>query len=374
MATETAAPEGPTTTTLRLSSYAGPITLPILNTPPRDALPSEIPIIDISSVFSTSLASRKTVAEQIRSAAMNTGFFYITNHAVPTSVTDNAYHACLDFFRQDLETKKKADSSKSSYFNGYKGPKTQRINPNEGVDVRETFSWTYDPRYDPNVSDVESIPEDARKFMRPEDFPWEATKHMPQFKESIVAYFQECLRVARGLTQAFALSLGLKEGFFAEKVKYPDAAFAFNYYPPLPPQDDTSGPGQTSIGSHTDFQLFTILWQDTQGGLQVLNRDGQWLNAPPKPGTFVVNIGDYLQRITNGRYKSTVHRARNLSGRERVSMPFFWGFGLHESCEVLESCREGREGEDEVVGCEEWVQRRVRDMLKVEEESKAGGS
>ena len=357
------------TTTLHLSSYAGPITLSILNTPPRDALPSEIPLIDISPLFGSSPAPRQAVAEEMRKAAMNTGFFYITGHQVPTGVTDGTYRACLDFFRQDPEAKREADSSKSSYFNGYKGPKTQRINPNEGVDVRETFSWTYDPRFDPDVEDVEDIPAEARRFMRPEDFPWEATKHMPHFKENIVAYFRESLRVARALTRAFALSLGLEEDFFAGKVKYPDAAFAFNYYPPLPPPSTSpaSPADQTSIGSHTDFQLFTILWQDSRGGLQVLDRSGQWLNAPPREGTFVVNIGDYLQRITNGRYRSTVHRARNLSGRERVSMPFFWGFGLHESCEVLESCRDGRDGEDEVVGCEEWVQRRVRDMMKVGE-------
>jgi isopenicillin N synthase-like dioxygenase len=74
-----------------------------------------------------------------------------------------------------------------------------------------------------------------------------------------------------------------------------------NYYAPIEktvPQPNEAT--KVSIGSHTDFQLFTILWQDTAGGLQVLNRDGQWINAKPVEGTFVVNIADYLQRITNG--------------------------------------------------------------------------
>ena len=359
---------------LRLSSGNGPITRTILKTPPRDALPSEIPIIDISGTFSSSVEERRAVASKIRDAAMNNGFFYISNHGVDEALIEELQDAWREFFKQDLETKKKADISRSAYFNGYKGPGTQRINRDEGVDVRETFSWTYDPRYDPSVAEeVNAIPPEARQFMRPEEFPWEATAHMPRLKEAVVKYFAECLRMARALTRAFALSLDLDEEFFANKVKYPDAAYAFNYYPPLPTAssppsalEDQAG-GDVSIGSHTDFQLFTILHQQYDvSGLQVLNRAGQWLNAAPVRGTFVVNIADYLQRVTNGRYVSTVHRARNTSGRERLSMAFFWGFGLHESCGVVESCV-GEEGVlFEEIGCEEWVQRRAREMMKVE--------
>ena len=368
METETRSNGGPQTTELRLSSGNGPITRTVLNTPLRDALPSEIPVIDISGIFSDSVVDRKAAAAQIRDAAMNNGFFYISNHGVPSSVTDNAYTASLDFFRQDLDTKLKADTAYSTCFNGYKGPGSQRINPNEGIDERESFSWTYDPRHDPEIDDAEAIPAEVRRFIKVEDFPWNATTNMPHLKDAIVAYFGECLRVARALTRAFALSLDLDEEFFAEKVRYPDASFAFNYYPTLasaPASSTGQDAGQqVSIGSHTDFQLFTVLWQDAVGGLQVLSRSGQWLRAPPREGTFVVNIGDYLQRVTNGRYVSTVHRARNTSGRERVSMPFFWGFGLHESCAVLDSCV----GEDGVrlydeVGCAEWVNRRVKEMM-----------
>ncbi|CAM1501219.1 Fc.00g103810.m01.CDS01 [Cosmosporella sp. VM-42] len=355
------------TTDLRLMSGNGPVSRKVLRTPLRDASPDEIPIIDIGPMFSSSLDERQYVARQIRDAAMNNGFFYITNHGVPNTVTNDAYASCLEFFRQPLQTKMKADQKKSTYFNGYNPPRNQQINPNESVDIRETFSWTYDPRFDPLiVSDLSQMPEKAKKNIHPEDFPWEATSHLPQFKESIVKYFENCLMIARGLTRSFALSLDLPEDFFDSKVKIPDASFAFNYYPPIPkPSEPDDSELQVSIGSHTDFQLFTILWQDDAGGLQVLNRKGQWINAKPIPGTFVVNIADYLQRITNDRYVSTVHRAQNWSGRERISMPFFWGFGLHESCGVLETCV-GPEGTKyEEINCEEWVRRRVKDMLKV---------
>lgn len=133
-------------------------------------------------------------------------------------------------------------------------------------------------------------------------------------------------------------------------------------------QDARADPNApVSIGSHTDFQLFTILWQDDRGGLQVLNRQGQWIRAAPIPGTLVVNIADYLQRITNDRYVSTVHRAQNHSGRERVSLPFFVGFNWNESCAVLDSCvAPGEEKKYDEISCAEWVKRRARAMYQTD--------
>ncbi|KAL0932440.1 Altered inheritance of mitochondria protein 6-like protein 2 [Colletotrichum truncatum] len=295
----------PGTTLLRFASGNGPVTRRILRTPLRDALPTEIPIIDISPSFGDALADRKSVAQKIRNAATTSGFFYITNHGIDSSITDSAHAACLDYFRQDEEAKMQSWVGKSRYFNGYKPPGSQRINKSESIDVRETFSWTYDPRHDPDVSDVQSIPEEARRFLRIEDFHWDGTANRPLFKESIIRYWQSCLKLARVLVRAFALSMDLPENYFDDKFKYPDAALALNYYPPLSATSnatDVDADAKVSIGSHTDFQLFTILWQDAVGGLQVLNRQGQWIRAAPIPGTFVVNIADYLQRITNDLY------------------------------------------------------------------------
>ncbi|TFB01858.1 putative iron/ascorbate oxidoreductase [Trichoderma ghanense] len=370
------ATEAVETTQLRLASPNGIVTRTILKTPLRDALPSEIPIIDISPTFSQSLEERKAVAQQVRSAAQNMGFFYIKNHGIPADVTQAAYEACLAFFRQDKDIKMRADSRKAKWENGYRAPDTQRLNPYEGIDVRESFSYRYDPRCDDTVGErgLDEIPEEVRRYLRCEEYPWEKTRNLPQLKESLTRHIGECLRLARALTRCFALGLGLEEGCFDGKVRYPDASYGLNYYPPLerrPTDDDVDGVDddkgeqeRVSIGSHTDFQLFTILWQDSQGGLEVLNKQGQWLRARPVEGTLVVNLGDLMQRITNDEYVSTVHRARNRSGRERVSIPFFWGFGLHETCGVVVV---GGEKKYEDVRCEEWVARRIRDMKRVGE-------
>jgi isopenicillin N synthase-like dioxygenase len=333
----------------------------------RDALPSEIPVIDVSLIFSSSLEDRKSVAQQVRDAATNTGFFYIKNHGVPGKVTDDSYQVALEFFRQDLEKKNEISIHKSVSFNGFRALGTQSINPDDGVDVRENFSIMYDPRIDPGVKAVQDIPADVMEQIRLEDDYWESTKSVPGFKDALLSQYQSWLSLARALTRTFALSLDLPETAFDSKVAYPDGALYLNYYPPmsdgsklLPADPDAL----YSIGSHTDFTLFTILWQDDLGGLQVLNRQGQWINARPMPGTFVINIADYMQRITNDRYLSNIHRARNVSGKERVSVTLFWGFGYHETCSVLETCLElGEKAKYEPVNCGEWVRKRVADMV-----------
>jgi isopenicillin N synthase-like dioxygenase len=93
--------------------------------------------------------------------------------------------------------------------------------------------------------------------------------------------------------------------------------FRIFHYPPSPPHDESWG-----VGEHTDYGLLTLLAQDESGGLQIAAPEG-WIDAPPIPGTLVCNIGDMLDRLTGGWYKSTPHRVRNVSGHGRLSFPFF---------------------------------------------------
>ncbi|KAJ1327572.1 gibberellin-44 dioxygenase [Microdochium nivale] len=376
---------------LYLSSGNGPVYRTVLNSPLRDARSSEIPVIDVSGIFSASHEDRRRVALDVRSAATNIGFFYIRNHGVEPAVTQAAYGAALDFFRQPLDVKARADAKQSSFFNGYKPPQTQRLNPTESVDVRESFSWQYDPRYDLDVASaggLDTIPREVMAQLRMEDHQWEQTSNLPHFKTALVDYWRQTLRLARALIRTFALALELDEDFFDAKFSHPDANLLLNYYPPLPDSEqaysdddseiNTNGNGSqkeetVSCGAHSDFQVCTILYQDSVGGLQVLNRGGEWIRAVPIEGTLVVNIADYLQRITNDRWASTVHRVQNRSGRERVSIPFFCGFNLNESCGVLDSCvGAGEVKKYEEISCVDWVRKRAKMMHTTEGARNAG--
>ena len=93
-----------------------------------------------------------------------------------------------------------------------------------------------------------------------------------------------------------------------------------------------------SVGAHTDYETFTILAQDANPGLQVLNGADRWVDIPPVAGTFVVNIGDLMARWTNDRFTSNIHRAANRTGRNRYSIPFFMGANVNTEIRCLESC------------------------------------
>ncbi|KAI1798960.1 Clavaminate synthase-like protein [Daldinia bambusicola] len=362
-------------TKLELRTALGPVYRDVLPNPPRDCTADEIPIIDLGLVFSENLSDRRSVAANIRSAATNNGFFYIKNHGIPEEVIAQCKKQVINFMRQPLEKKMLVDSrTHSKFYNGYLGNRKAQISRTESADVRESFSFRYSPEFDPdhpmNISD---LPDDVRSWIRAEDFVWEGTKQLPNFKEDSLAYWKSCLTLARRLVRLFALSLDLEEDYWDDKVTHPGADGVFNYYPPRTVEEVESK--FVGLGSHTDLQLFTLLWQDGVGGLQILSKEGQWLRAPPIEGTLVVNIGDFMMRLCNDIYKSTVHRVTNESNEERVSLPFF--FGLNFNCVegVVPSCTsEKNPAKYEPISCGDWCQKRFKierdEFLKNQEAKK----
>lgn len=151
------------------------------------------------------------------------------------------------------------------------------------------------------------------------------------FKAACYRYDRNMVVLMRKMVQMFALGLGLDEHHFDSMVTHPLASCKMIHYPPQDPAADD----ETGIGAHTDFVCFTMLLQDDVGGLEVLNANAQWVPAPPVHGAFVVNVGDFLMRLTNNKFLSTVHRVNNRTGRERYSMPWFCSFNLDAMVEVL---------------------------------------
>ena len=143
-------------------------------------------------------------------------------------------------------------------------------------------------------------------------------RQVPQLRSLVLAYLDALTSLGQAVLTGVALSLGLEAGYFATGYTAdPTILFRIFHYPPSPPQTQNWG-----VGEHTDYGLVTLLAQDDSGGLQIAAPEG-WVEAPPIPGTLVCNIGDMLDRLTGGWYRSTPHRVRNLSGHGRLSFPFF---------------------------------------------------
>ena len=205
------------------------------------------------------------------------------------------------------------------------------------LDNKETFFWNYDKKYDPTVSNPVEVVQEADSVIKGEDLVWERTVHLGGFKDATITYWQHCLHLARRLVRLFALALDLPEDYFDNVTTNPGADGLYIHYPGVPKHKIEETP-DVGIGSHTDIQCITLLWQDMSGGLEVLSAKGEWLQATPIEGTFVVNIGDFLQRLSNNKFKSTVHRVYNLQESSRYSMPFFFGFNYDAVCSVVPTC------------------------------------
>jgi isopenicillin N synthase-like dioxygenase len=149
---------------------------------------------------------------------------------------------------------------------------------------------------------------------------------LPGFQETTLEYLSALTRLGHVLMRGIALSLGRESDYFASDLtRDPFILFRIFNYPAGRLGED--GDSRWGVGEHTDYGLLTILRQDDIGGLEIRTRDG-WIDAPPIPDSFVCNIGDMLERMTLGLYRSTPHRVRNTSTRDRLSFPFFFDPGF----------------------------------------------
>jgi len=301
--------------------------LPLLFTKSPNSTFEEIPIIDISDAANLDPSIRRALAEKIRDACINVGFFYVSNHGIPEPVINQSIDAAKSFFALPLETKQALDIHKTPNYRGYTGLFSENTNPLNRGDLHEGFDLGWE----------ELVPSSKRgrnDGVMAGNNVWPVG--IPGFRNSVLSYYHAAIALGKRLFPLFALALNLPENFFDQYTKNPAAIMRLLYYPP---QDGPVDDRVHGIGAHTDYECFTLLWQqEGVNALQVLNANGKWVDAVPVPGTLVVNIGDQFARWTNDVFKSTVHRAINRSGLERYSMPLFFGTDYEVMLTALPSC------------------------------------
>jgi len=285
---------------------------------------TQIPIIDVSPLRGG--PGKESMVEAIGHACREIGFFYAVNHGIPAAQIDAVYEQAKRLFALPDAEKEKVAIEHSACHRGWFRVGGENLDPAkqpEG-DLKEGFKIGRD------------LPPDHERVIAglplhgPNLWP-----DLPGWQDIMQGYYDAMVDLGRKMLGAFALSLALSEDFFAPWLGITMTTLGPLHYPP---QRGRITEARLGAGAHTDFGCLTLLHQDPSGGLQVRRRDGLWIDAPPVPGSFVVNIGDMMERWTNGVFCSTPHRVINVSGSDRFSLPFFFDPDFYAPVACLPTC------------------------------------
>ena len=295
----------------------------------------QFPIFDLGRFEAAGGAGRRALADEVDAICRNTGFLAIANHGVPRAAIGGVWSKAQAFFDLPPEEKQRARAPYPGYPYGYLGPELEALAKSRNVeappDLKESFNGG------PLRAPADMVDPEALAFC------YAATiwPDQPQgFQAAWSAYYGALEDLAARIMRLFATALKLPEDYFDAFIDAPVSALrALNY----PAQQRPPREGQLRAGAHTDYGSLTILLpQEGSRGLEIASRDGGWIEAPAVPGAFIINIGDLMQRWTNDRWVSTLHRVANPPGPDaslrRQSLAFFHQPNWFAEIDCLEAC------------------------------------
>ncbi|KAI3894458.1 hypothetical protein MKW92_046230 [Papaver armeniacum] len=249
----------------------------------------QIPIIDYNLLTSGSPEQRSLIIENLRSACLEWGFFMVINHGVPQSLINEMMNLCLGFF--DLSPDEKSDYVGKHVLNPI------RCGTSFNTSVEKINFWR-----------------DYLKILVHPEFHAPLKPHA--FRDISYEYCKRSREVARELLKAISESLGLEEDYIEKALETKSGLqiLIVNLYPPCPQPELAMG-----MPPHSDHGLLTLLAQNETGGLQIKHK-GKWIAANPLPNSFMVNIGDHMEILSNGKYKSILHRVAVNTKATRVTV------------------------------------------------------
>ena len=286
-----------------------------------DILYDQIPSLDLADFKAGDPERKAKFVRDLGAAFNNIGFVSIRNHGLTDDLTDNLYGSVKAFFSADEDTKKKYEFPELHGQRGYVGKNKETAKGFKVADLKE-FYHVGQPE------PINGMPENV--------FPDE----FPDFQKNTVITYQTLENAGRTLLRAIALYLELPEDYFEDKVAHGDSILRAIHYFPLNP--DLVQEGAVRAAAHGDINLITLLMGASAEGLEVLRRDSKWIPITALPDQVIVNVGDMLDRLTNHKLKSTIHRVvnppREKMNSPRYSIPFFMHPRGDMDLSSLESC------------------------------------
>lgn len=274
---------------------------------------ADLPVVDISA-FAHAANERARITSAVRQALEETGFLYVRGLGLAPQQVSAAFAAARRFFGQAA-----ADKAPYAYTDiaanfGYQGVEVERLDPDSPPDLKESFTMR------------NALGENMPAGRWPDE----------SFRRAALGLYEGSLAAAYRVLEVLAAGLSLPAQFLVQRHRGENVTLRFLHYPAnLPVRAER----QLGAGAHTDYGSITLLFQDEVAGLEVRGVDGRWRYAPPIEDYAIINTGDLMERWTNGRFRSTLHRVRPVSGaRDRYSIALFVDPDAAVDVECIRSC------------------------------------
>lgn len=304
------------------------------------------------NIASVSLAQPlETIADELGRSFGEYGFAVVRDHGIPQDLIEEAERVSKAFFALPAEVKRAYKIEGGGGARGYTPFGTEKAKDAEVFDLKEFW----------HVG--RTLPEGhpLSQFMAPNVWPTE----VDGFRETMSALFSAFETAGARVLEAIALHLGRPRDFFADSVEDGNSVMRLLHYPPLA---EGAPEGAVRAAGHEDINTITLLLGAEEAGLELLTKTGEWLPIPAAEGALVINVGDMLQRQTNGRLRSTTHRVVNPRGeaarRARYSMPFFLHFRPDFMIEPLPECidADGANPPQPPISAHDFLMQRLREI------------
>lgn len=285
---------------------------------------NQIPSVDLADFISGDATRKQKFVTQIGRAYEDIGFVALKNHFLDSQLVDELYKQVAAFFALPIETKRKYEREELAGQRGYVSFGKEHAKDKPEGDLKEFWHFGQEP--DADAALTETYPENLQ------------VKELPQFNKVGMEAYRMLEKTGIYVLRALALHIGIEETYYDYWVKNGNSILRPIHYPPIIQEPQNA----VRAGAHGDINLITLLMGASAPGLQVLRKDGVWIDAIARPDELVINVGDMLQRHTNGKLKSTIHQVvnppRELWHTSRYSIPFFMHPRSEMSLNCLEAC------------------------------------